>query len=151
MGSDQALTDAGTDVTAGAAHYLIGIFGTPDDNKPWMVEFEWSSPGSKYRCCRNTGRINTYVNRCTACKVYQIKGKTVRVLSAENDMAFDLLNTLDEQQRKNAILNYKVGDLVLGPGHDGETIVPEGLKASSMTARQKDMLINLISENGQAL
>lgn len=145
MGSDQALADAGTDVTAGAAHYLIGIFGTPDDNKPWMVEFGGHHLGLNIVVAGIQGALTPTLTGAQPA-VYQIKGKTVRVLSAENDMAFDLLNTLDEQQRKNAILNYKVGDLVLGPGHDGETIVPEGLKASSMTARQKDMLINLISE-----
>jgi hypothetical protein len=28
------------------------------------------------------------------------------------------MNALDEGQRKKAILNYTVGDLVLGPGHE---------------------------------
>jgi hypothetical protein len=35
---------------------------------------------------------------------------------------------------------------VLGPGHDGETIQPEGLKASSMTEKQRAMLLDVISE-----
>lgn len=35
---------------------------------------------------------------------------------------------------------------MLEHGHDGETIVPEGLKASAMNARQKAMLLDLISE-----
>jgi hypothetical protein len=39
-----------------------------------------------------------------------------------------------------------VGNLVLGPGHDGETIVPEGLKGSAMTAPQKALMLDLISE-----
>ena len=51
--------------------------------------------------------------------VYTTNGKTIRVLAGENDKAFALLDTLDAGQRKQAILNYSVGDLVLGPGHDG--------------------------------
>src|SRR5260370_12244661 len=43
-----------------------------------------------------------------------------------------LLNALNETQRKQAILNYRVADLVLGPGQDGKTIQPEGLKASGL-------------------
>jgi hypothetical protein len=35
---------------------------------------------------------------------------------------------------------------VLGPGHDGQTIQPEGLKASAMDEKQRLMLLNLISE-----
>ena len=37
-------------------------------------------------------------------------------------------------------------DLVLGPGHDGETIQPEGIKASALTDRQQLMLLDLVSE-----
>jgi hypothetical protein len=39
-----------------------------------------------------------------------------------------------------------VTDLVLGPGQDGKTIQPEGLKASGMNAKQRAMLLDLISE-----
>jgi len=63
---------------------------------------------------------------------YKANDKTVRPLGQENDKAFALLNALDDAQRKQAILNYRVTDLVLGPGHDGQTIQPEGLKASAM-------------------
>ena len=39
-----------------------------------------------------------------------------------------------------------MADLVLGPGQDGKTIQPEGLKASAMNERQRAMLLDLISE-----
>jgi hypothetical protein len=39
MGSDQALTNAGTNFASGEAVYTIGIFGTPSPDKPWMIEF----------------------------------------------------------------------------------------------------------------
>ena len=54
--------------------------------------------------------------------LYTSRGKTIRPTGQENEKAFDLLNALDESQRKKAILNYRVGDLVLGPGHNGEVI-----------------------------
>lgn len=75
-----------------------------------------------------------------------MNGKTVRPLGQENDKPFTLLNALDESQRKQAILDYRVADLVLGPGQDGKTIQPEGLKASAMNEPQRAMLLDLISE-----
>jgi hypothetical protein len=57
-----------------------------------------------------------------------------------------LLNALDESQRKQAVLSYRLADLVLGPGQDGKTIQPEGLKASAMNERQRAMLLDVISE-----
>jgi hypothetical protein len=70
----------------------------------------------------------------------------VRPLGQENDKGFASLNDLDDVQRKQAILNYRVTELVLGPGHDGQTIQPEGLKASAMNEKQRAMLLDMISE-----
>jgi hypothetical protein len=78
--------------------------------------------------------------------MYTSNGKTVRALAQENDKAFALLNALDETRRKQAILNYQISDLVLGPGQAGKTIQPEGLKASSMNERQRTLLLEVIAE-----
>jgi hypothetical protein len=78
--------------------------------------------------------------------LYTINGKTVRPLGQESDKALALLNALDQNQRKQAILGYRVADLVLGPGQDGKTIQPEGLKASSMNENQRAMLLAVIAE-----
>jgi hypothetical protein len=77
---------------------------------------------------------------------YTIEGRTIRPLGAENDKAFALVNALESAQRSQAILNYRVADLVLGPGQDGRTIQPEGVRASSLTASQQAMLLELIQE-----
>jgi hypothetical protein len=52
--------------------------------------------------------------------LYQSNGKTIRPLGQQNDKALALLNSLDESQKKKAVLNYRVGDLVLGPGRTEE-------------------------------
>src|SRR5258707_493675 len=60
--------------------------------------------------------------------LFTSKGKVVRPLGAESDKALALLKTLNVGQKKKAVLSYQLADLVLGPGQDGKTIVPEGLK-----------------------
>jgi hypothetical protein len=145
MGSDQALADGGTNYASGKDVYTLGIFGTPNEKTPWMVEFGGHHLGLNVVIAGAQGALTPTLTGAQP-SVYQANGKTIRVLAAENDKAFDLLNTLDEGQRKKAVLNYSIGDLVLGPGHDGEVIVPEGLKASAMTTKEKEMLIDLISE-----
>jgi hypothetical protein len=37
-------------------------------------------------------------------------------------------------------------DLVLGPGRDGQTIQPEGIKGSALTVKQREMLLDLAGE-----
>ena len=61
------------------------------------------------------------------------KGKKCVRLGHEVDKAFALLTSLDETQRKQAILGFQIRDLVLGPGHDGQTIQPEGIKGADLT------------------
>jgi hypothetical protein len=78
--------------------------------------------------------------------IYKRGDRTIRPLRGESDKAFALLKSLDAKQRGQAILGYRVANLVLGPGEDGKTIQPEGLKSTDMTAGQRAMLLDLISE-----
>jgi hypothetical protein len=77
---------------------------------------------------------------------YTFEGRTVRPLGKENDKAFTLVNALNATQRSQAILPYRVSDLVLGPGQDGRTIQPEGLRASSLSPEQQAMLLDIVRE-----
>ena len=77
---------------------------------------------------------------------YTFEGRTVRPLGNENDKAFALINALNDAQRKQAILGSRVSDLVLGPGQDGRTIQPEGIRASALSAPQQTMLLDLVRE-----
>ena len=73
--------------------------------------------------------------------LYELEGKTVRPLGRETDKAFALVNALDEAQRKQAVLGIQMHDLVLGPGRDGQTIQPEGIRGSALTEKQREMLL----------
>ncbi|MDB4892662.1 MAG: hypothetical protein JWL61_4517 [Gemmatimonadetes bacterium] len=125
--------------------FFISILGTPSETAPWMLQW-----GGHHLALNITiiGAQGILTPSLTAAQpaLYTINGKTVRPLGQENDKAFALVNALDAAQRAQAVLNYRVADLVLGPGKDGKTIQPEGLKASAMTAKQRDMLLDVISE-----
>jgi hypothetical protein len=145
MGSDQALSDAGTPFSSGVDSYTIGIFGQPSLTSPWMLQYGGHHLALNITIAADRGVITPTMTGAQP-SVYTSKGKTVRALAQENDKAFALLNALDETQRKQAILNYQIGDLVLGPGHSGEMIQPEGVKASALNERQRAMLLDVISE-----
>ena len=125
--------------------FYISLLGTPSEKDPWMLQF-----GGHHLALNITliGEHGVFTPTHTAAQpaLYQLNGRTIRPLGQENDKAFTLLNALDDGQRKKAILSFKVADLVLGPGHDGQTIQPEGLKASDMNDKQRQMLLDLVSE-----
>ncbi len=145
MGSDQALADGGTNYASGKDVYTLGLFGTPSATTPWLVQFGGHHLGLNVLIAGTHGVLTPTLTGAQPA-VYQSEGKTVRVLAQENDKAFALLDALDATQRQKAILTYEVRDLVLGPGHDGETIVPEGLKGAEMTAAQRAKLLDLMGE-----
>ncbi|CAN5661154.1 hypothetical protein BH18ACI5_BH18ACI5_00720 [soil metagenome] len=77
---------------------------------------------------------------------YTLEGRTVRPLGKENDKAFALINALNDAERKQAILSYRVSDLALGPGQDGRTIQPEGIRGSVLSPAQQTMLLDVVGE-----
>lgn len=145
MGSDQALADSGTPFASGKAVYTIAVFGEPSETTPWMVQFGGHHLGLNLVVDGAHGVMTPTLTGAQP-SLYQSGGRTIRVLAGENDKAFALLDSLDAKQRRQAVLSYKIDDLVSGPGHDGEVIVPEGIKGSSLTTAQKERLLDLISE-----
>ena len=129
----------------GHDEYYISFLGAPSISEPWMLQF-----GGHHLALNVTiaGQQGILTPSLTAAQpaIYERNGKTVRPLGAENDKAFALLHALDAAQQKQAILGYQIRDLVLGPGEDGKTIQPEGLKGSAMNAKQQAMLVDLASE-----
>ncbi|NPC87451.1 DUF3500 domain-containing protein [Gluconacetobacter entanii] len=145
MGADQALADGGTPFASGRAVYTLAIFGEPAADRPWMIQFGGHHLGLNIVIDGAHGVMTPTLTGAQPA-IYQADGKTVRVLAGENDCAFALLDALDAKQRRQAILSYRVADLVQGPGHDGEMLIPEGLKGSGMTAAQKELLMDVITE-----
>jgi hypothetical protein len=135
----------GGGVRFGEDEYYLAFLGVPSVSAPWMVQF-----GGHHLAINLTlvGRRATLAPSHTAAQPasYSFEGRTVRPLGNENDRAFALMATLDAAQRSQAILGYSVSDLVLGPGHDGQTIQPEGLRASALSASQQTMLMDLVRE-----
>jgi hypothetical protein len=145
MGSDQALHDAGQPFDSGCDAYTLAVFGRPSATSPWMIQFGGHHLALNLVMKGAHGSVTPTLTGAQPA-VYTEHGKTVRVLAGENDKAFELLGALDPAQRKQAILSYKIDDLVLGPGHDGETIVPEGLRGSALSSWQKALLLDLIAQ-----
>jgi hypothetical protein len=146
MEGDEVLrTKAGGNPMFGKDLYYISILGTPSDSEPWMLQFGGHHLALNITIAGARGILTPTLTGAQPA-LYTLNGKTVRPLGQESDKAFALLGSLDESQRKQAVLDYRVADLVLGPGQDGKTIRPEGLKATGMNEKQREQMLDLISE-----
>ena len=125
--------------------YYFSFLGTPSETTPWMLQFGGHHLALNITIAGEQGILTPSLTGAQPA-LYTLNGKTVRPLGQESDKGLALLNALDDAQKKQAILNYRVGDLALGPGQDGRTIVPEGLRVSAMNAKQRAMLLDVIAE-----
>jgi Protein of unknown function (DUF3500) len=129
----------------GSDLYYLSILGKPSTTRPWMLQF-----GGHHLALNLTiaGDQDVLTPSLTGAQpaVFTLNGKTVRPLGRESDKALALLQSLSDAQRRRAVLGYTVADLVLGPGQDGKTIIPDGLKASDMDAPQQALLLEVIGE-----
>jgi hypothetical protein len=136
---------AGAAIRFGRAEYYIGILGKPSAADKWMLQF-----GGHHLAINVTvvGPNNVMTPSLPAAQPakYTLNGQTIRPLGRENDNGFALINALSPAQQKQAVLNYAVTDLVLGPGADGKVIQPEGIVASALDAGQQRLLLDVVHE-----
>ena len=144
-GGRQGQPAGGNDAMFGADLYYISFLGQPSTTTPWMLQF-----GGHHLALNITfaGRAGILTPTLTGAQpaTFDADGRTVRPVGHENDKAIALLLSLRDDQRQHAVLSYRVADLVLGPGQDGKTILPEGLKVSGMSDHQRSLLVDLIAE-----
>ena len=129
----------------GSSLYYISFLGTPSLTQPWMLQFGGHHLALNITIAGSRGVLTPTLTGAQPAS-FKLNGKTIRPVGRESDKALALLQVLTEEQRKQAVLTYKVADLVLGPGQDGKKIVPDGLKVSTMDAKQQAMLLDLIGE-----
>jgi Protein of unknown function (DUF3500) len=129
----------------GRDNYYISFLGQPSDSEAWMIQFGGHHLGLNITLAGHNGTLApTHTGAQPAS--YEVEGKTVRPLGREADEALALVNSLDEAQRKQAVLGFQIRDLVLGPGQDGKTIQPEGIKGSDLSEKQLQMLAEIANE-----
>jgi len=129
----------------GEDEYYLAFVGTPSTTTPWMLQFGGHHLAINLTMAGSQSTLAPSLPATQPAK-YTIEGREIRPLGKENDKAFALINALDATQRSQAILNYRVSDLVLGPGKDGRVIEPEGIRASSLSPAHQTMLLELIRE-----
>jgi hypothetical protein len=143
MNADDQLVKGANKNRFGTEYFYIALFGTPSETKPWTLQFGGHHLGINVTVVGKDSVV-TPTHTGTQPDSFVRDGQPVRPLGAENDLAFKLVNMLDADQKKQAVLGGTPKNLQAPPGKDGATVKAEGLKCASLKEDQRAVLMDLI-------
>lgn len=126
--------------------YYVTVFGTPAAKGAWGWRLEGHHVSLHFMV--NDGTLvassPTFFGSNPA-EVREGPKKGTRVLGAQEDASYALLNALTDEQKKTAILqNVAPNEIVTTNKVAVDPLSPVGLTAGDMTAAQRDLLMKLI-------
>src|SRR5262245_10971174 len=128
----------------GMGFYYIALIGAPSLTEPW--QWQWGGHHVTVNATivgPNVALTPSFIGVQPATYT-DANGATVRPLGDIERDAFALVNWLDAEQQRAAILGDSAIEVLLGPGRDGHTAPLEGLPAARMSADQRAALLRLI-------
>ena len=118
--------------------YFWTIFGQPGGAEPWG----WRAQGHHLSL-----NFSVFRGQIIATTPFYFGARPFSLLAPSQDLAFDLISSLEGQQRANAIINPQAPwDLLTWNGSRAVFMPNEGLPASQMNANQRGILVALITE-----
>jgi len=139
-----------------AGLYFFTIFGDPgskDARKPWGWRVEGHHLALNFTIAGDSGSAAgpTFMGSNPA-EVRSGPRKGLRVLGVEEDLARQLVKSLDEGQKKKAILSPDAPkDILSFNARSAKPLKPDGLTAGEMTSGQKEQLTRLIASYAERL
>jgi len=126
--------------------YRFSVFGTPSAKGTWGWRVEFHHVSLRFDVVNGTAISSTpSFAGANPAEVKDGPQKGQRTLAMLEDTARTLVTALDAGQRKTAIFNTTaLNDIVTENANDINPLSPSGLKASEMTAAQKDMLMQVV-------
>lgn len=109
----------------------MSFVGEPSASEPFLIQF-----GGHHLAINTTvvGPDVTLSPTLTGGEPlrFTLDGRPVHIVEEEAVQAAQVLAALSEEMRDAAIVSDERADLVLGPGHDGETLQPEGVLGADL-------------------
>ena len=142
LADDQLLEDGNPRPGFGTEDFFIVLFGKPSASEPWGFQLDGHHLG--LNLSMHGDKITLAPSHTGAQPVkFKIGEKEIRPLAAENDVAFELVGSLNQDQQQSAILSDSKGNLAAGPGND-EIPKLNGVACDTFTASQLELLEQLI-------
>jgi len=140
------VVENGSGPTRDPEGYRFAVFGTPAAKGTWGWRVEFHHVSLHFDVVNGTAISSTpSFAGANPAEVRDGPQKGQRTLGMLEDTGRALVMALDEGQRKTAIFNtVALNDIVTGNALDIKPLSPDGIKASAMTAAQRDLLMKAL-------
>lgn len=127
----------------GAENYWLAIFGTPSAKTPWAVQFDGHHLAINLRfkgddVCLSPSFIGTQP------RAFDLAAGKVVPMDSEIDLAYDFIESLDDELRGNVVIGDSRGRIRAAAGRDGVVPEPIGAKVSELSKTQTENLFAII-------
>lgn len=128
----------------GTETFAVVIFGTPSTTEPWAFQLDGHHVGVNVSITGDNLTMSpSFIG--TQPESFRLGSDAVRPLADGIDGAYELAGSMDDEQRKKAVVRPRRSRIQTGPGKDG--VIPEqsGISCSEFSEEQKAILTRLIA------
>lgn len=139
LGGDPEFRDAGA--------YFIAIYGNPRKDNIWAWSFEGHHVSLNFTVVNDKITASPRFFGANPAIIKSGNRKGERTLHREEKLAYMLVNSLDEKQRKKAVFtDVAYNDIITFHDSKVKPLKSEGVKVSALNDKQKDKLKAIIYE-----
>ena len=133
--------------TFGSGKYWMAVFGEPDSTLPWAWQLDGHHLAVNFTAVNGETSITPMFFGAEPEIVPEGEHKGMRIFAEERAKAFNFVNSLDSEQRAQAVLSETIpAGIFEGPGEQGALKNKEGIRASELNHSQRKLLWDLIDE-----
>lgn len=147
MSLDQILKDIekGKGPRRDPNNYAFSIFGTPGEHNTWGWRVEGHHLSLNFTISNGHAVAGPVFFGSNPAKVRDGPRKGLRVLGTEEDLGRELIKSLDDDQRKKAIIETTAPkEIITGNSRKANPGPPVGIPASELNPQQKKLLMTLV-------
>jgi hypothetical protein len=128
--------------------YFFSVFGVPSDRAPWGWRVEGHHLSLNFTITGNAlAATSPSFMGANPANVPSGSNKGLRVLAAEEDLARELVTSLDASQRSVAIITAEAPrDIITGNAARVDPLTPVGISVSALSPPQSRLLVRLLDE-----
>jgi hypothetical protein len=128
-----------------AEHYFIAIYGMPGKDSTWGWKFSGHHLALNFTIVNGKLAFAPFFFGVNPSEVKDGTRKGTRLIKEEEELGFELVNSLTPDQKQKAIIRENAfGDIITGASEEVNPLVPEGIFAKDLTFEQKITLNKLI-------